>query len=261
MDNTDTDRLNANTVGSDFTAPDYSIAPEDRDRANRIASFDPLATPSPVKLTGGGAFKAPDRFSLSILPPDKHAPIQAELAKVPAAQRAQREHELVQEALKQNSLELRIKAGPGEGATPFERERFQIAREIHELETEELNIHLQLAEVERWEPVYNEITGEPIIDPKTGQQMVKATEVIQGDRRKAMEARAKELAYRVGLLRGVEGDQREQKALKATIEADKLREQALADREEVKRMAEELAREKRLRQQAETLAKFKGTEL
>lgn len=253
--------LNADTTGSDFTAPDYSIAPEDHERANRITSFDPLATPSPVKLTGGGAFKAPERFSLSILPPDKQAPIQAELAKVPAAQRAELEHELVQEALKQNSLELRIKAGPGEGATPFERERFQIAREIHELETEELNIHLQLAEVSKWEPVFDEITGAPVIDPKTGQQIVKATEVITGDRRKAMEARAKELAYRVGLLKGVEGDQREQKALKATIEAEKLREQALADREEVKRMAEELAREKRLREQAETLAKFKGTEL
>lgn len=259
--NNDRARLVADTTGSDFNPTSYAIDPEDHELAARFANVDPLATPSPVKLTGGGAFKAPERFSLSILPPDKQAPIAAELARVPADQRAQREHELVTEALKQNSVELRIKAGPGEGATPFERERFQIAREIHELETEELSIYAQLAEVEKWVPVFNEITGEAVIDPKTGQQQVQAVEIIQGDRRKAMEARAKELAHRVELLKGIEGDLREQRALKATVEAEKHRQQQLAEREEVKRLADELAREKRLRVQAEALARHKGTEL
>lgn len=258
--NPDRTRLVADPTGSDFTPPSYEIAPDDMELASRFASFDPLATPSPVQLTGGGAFKAPERFSLSILPPDKQAPIAAELARLPANARAEREHELVMEALKQNSIELRIKAGPGEGATPFERERFQIAREIHELETEELSIYAQLAEVEKWVPVFSE-TGEPVIDPKTGQQQVQAVQTIHGDRRKAMEARAKELAYRIDLLKGPEGDRREQRALKATVEAEKQRQQQLAEREEVKRLADELAREKRIRQQAEALARHKGAEL
>ncbi|WP_095011990.1 hypothetical protein [Tsuneonella mangrovi] len=262
MDNsTDPSRLVADTTGSDFTPAIYDIAPEDRERAEQLLQFDPLAAPSPVKLTGGGAFKAPERFSLSILPPDKQAPIVAELANVPADMRAQREHELVTNALKQNSTELRIKAGPGAGATELDRAQFQLAKDIHELETEELSIHAQLAEVSKWVPVFNEVTGEPVIDPATGKQQILAIEAIQGDRREAMQNRANELAYRVELLKGIEGDRRIEKALKGTIETEKLQKQQIADREEVKRLADELAREKRLREQAEALAKHKGTQL
>ncbi len=264
-DNTnDRARLVADTTGSDFTLPSYDIAPEDQARAQELlAAFnaDPLATPSPVKLTGGGAFKAPERFTLSILPPDKQGPIAAQLAQVPANVRADREHELVVEALKRNSTALRIKAGPGEGATPLEREQFAVAHDIDTLETEELAIRAELAEADRWVPVYDEITGQPVIDPATGQQMVRRIDRVQGDRRKALEARAEELAYRANLLRGIEGDRRIQKALAQTIALEKQQRQQLADRAEVERMADEIAREKRIREQAETLAKFKGNTL
>jgi hypothetical protein len=266
MDNTTNDhaRLVADTTGSDFTVPSYNVAPEDEPRAQELLSAfnsDPLATPSPVKLTGGGAFKAPERFTLAILPPDKQAALASQLAQVPADLRAEREHELVLAALQKNSLELRIKAGPGEGATPLEREQFGLAREIHELETEELEIQRQLAEVEKAVPVYNEITGEPVIDPLTGKQMTKLVDRIQGDRRKALEARAKELAYRVSLLQGVEGDRRIDRALAETIAREKQQRQQLADRGEVERMAEEIAREKRIRKQAEARARFKDNAL
>lgn len=263
-DNTTRTRLSVDPTGSDFTVPSHDIAPEDQARAQSLLSAfnaDPLATPSPAKLTGGGAFKAPERFSLSILPPDRQGPIAAQLVQVPAHQRADREHELVVEALRQNSLELRIKAGPGEGATPLEREQFAVARDINDLEAEEIEIQRQLAEVEKWVPVYDDVTGEPVIDPRTGQQQVKAVEIIQGDRRKALEARAKELAYRAGLLRGIEGDRRIQKALAQTLELEKQQRQQLAEREEIERRAEEIAREKRINQQAEARAKFRGVSL
>lgn len=266
MDNTTNDhaRLVADTTGSDFTMQSDDIAPEDQARAQELLSAfnaDPLATPSPVRLTGGGAFKAPERFSLSILPPEKQGPIAAQLARVPANVRAEREHELVVEALKQNSTELRIRAGTGEGATPLEREQFSVARDIAELEAEELAIRTQLAEVEKWVPVYDEATGAPVIDPRTGQPQVKAVEIIQGDRRKALEARAKELAYRADLLRGPEGDRRIQRALAQTIELEKQQRQQLAEREEVKRRAEEISRQKRIDKQAEALSRFKDNAL
>lgn len=253
--------LVADTTGSDFTVASYDIAPEDRDRAEQLLNFDPLSAPSPVRLTGGGAFKAPERFTLAILPPAKRGPIEAELANVPLSDRAQREHELVTSALKQNSVELRIKAGPGEGATELDRAQFAVARDIHELETKELAIRAELAGVEKWVPVYNEITGEAVIDPKTGQQQLVAVERVQGARRKALEDEVRELAYRAELLRGIEGDRRIQKALQATIEAEKERERQLAEREEIKRLADDLARDKRVREQAELLARHKGTQL
>lgn len=257
-------RLALDTSGSDFTVPSYNVAPEDEPRAQELLSAfnsDPLATPSPVKLTGGGAFKTPERFTLAILPPEKQAALASQLAQVPADQRAEREHELVLAALQKNSLELRIKAGPGAGATPLEREQFGLAREIHELETEELEIQRQLAEVEKAVPVYNETTGEPVIDPLTGKQMTKLVDRIQGDRRKALEARVKELAYRADLLRGPEGDRRIQRALAQTIELEKQQRQQLADRAEVERRAEEISRQKRIDKQAEALARFKDNAL
>lgn len=263
MDNPNTDhtRLIADTTGSDFTVPDYAISPEDMPRAEELLNRDPLAVPSPVKLTGSGAFKTPERLTVSILPPEKQAPIAAELARLPADSRAQREHELVTEVLRQNSIELRIKAGPGEGATELDRVQLDVARAIYELEAQEFNIQLQLAEVDKWVPVVNEITGEPVIDPKTGQQQLAEVHAIQGDRRRAMEAEAKNLAYRAGLLRGVEGDRRIQKALQSTIAAEKRTQQQLDDRAEIERLSVEIAREQRIRAQAEILAKRKATEL
>ncbi len=263
MDTTTNDqaRMVADTTGSDFTLPSYDIAPEDFELAERLSQFDPLATPSPVKLTGGGAFKAPERFTLSILPPDKQGPIAAQLAQVPAYVRAEREHELVVEALKRNSIELRVKSGPGSGATPVERERFLLAREVYDLESEETRLLTQLAEVDRWVPVFDTETGAPVIDPKTGQQQVKAVEVIQGDRRKAMEARVAEIRRHIGLLDGPEGDRRLQRALKASVEAEKARQQQLAEEQDARRMADEINRDQRVKAKAEVYAKHRRNTL
>lgn len=258
MDNTTPDRahLVVDTTGSEFEPTSYDIAPEDLELAERLAQFDPLAVPSPVKLTGGGAFKAPERFTMSILPPDKRDGIASKLAQVPADLRSQREHELVLEALKQNSVHIRVKAGPGEGATPVERERFLIAREVYDLEKEEARIYAQLAEVERWVPVFDE-NGEQVIDPKTGQQKVQAVELVQGDRRKAMEARAAEIRRQIALLDGFEGDRRLQRALKATVEAEKARQQQLAEEQEARRMADQINRDERIKAKAEVYAKHR----
>lgn len=252
---TDRTRLVADTTGSDFTPVSYDIAPEDRPLAEYYAQFDPLATPSPVQLTGGGSFKAPERFTVEILPPDRRAKVQQELAQVPDHRRAEREHELVLEALKQNSIELRVKAGPGAGATEVERERLLIAREVYDLENEEARIYAQLAEVEQWVPVFDKETGAPVIDPRTGQQQVKAVEVVQGARRKAMEARAAEIRRQIGLLDGFEGDRRLQRALKATVEAGKSRQQQLAEEQEARRVADQINREERIKAKAEAYAK------
>ncbi|MDC8754847.1 hypothetical protein OIK40_09365 [Erythrobacter sp. sf7] len=262
MDNTTTDRahLVVDTTGSDFEPTSYDIAPEDRELAERLAQFDPLAVPSPVKLTGGGAFNAPERFSVSILPPDKRGGIEAQLARVPADQRAQREHELVLEALKANSVNIRIKAGAGEGASPVERERLLIAREVYDLENEETSIYAQLAEVHRWVPVFDE-NGARVIDPNTGQQKVQAVEVVQGDRRKAMEARVADIRRQIELLDGFEGDRRLQRALKVTVEAEKARQQQLEEGQEARRRADEINRDMRVEAKAQTYAKHRRSAL
>lgn len=264
MEDNDHARLVPDTTGSDFTLNDYAIPPEHQARAQELMdqfNANPIAAPSPVRLTGSGSFKEPERFTAGMLPPDKRTAVEQELAKVPLSIRADREHELVAEALQANSMALRIKAGLGEGSTEFEREQYAVAREIHELEQREIELRLQLAEVEKFVPVYDEISGKPVFDPQTGQQKLTPVEAVRGERRRGFENAIAELVHRIELLRGIEGDRRIQKALRNTVLAEARQKQQLADRAEIERRAEELAREKRLNQQAELLARFKGAEL
>ncbi len=258
--NTNADKLTVDPTGSDFNPTTYALAPEDAARGEEIlAKFnaDPLATPSPVEATEGVKFRVPERFSASILPPDKREAVEKQLAAVPPNLRADREHQLVAEALKESSKELRIKVGVGSGATPLEREQFAVAGDIHRLEKEADAIQDELNEIERWQAVYDE-AGKPVIDPDTGQQKMEAVLRVSGERRAGMENRWRELVHRLGLLNSIEGDRRIERALKATIEAEKQRNAQLADRAEAAKRADEILREERIQQQAEALARMRG---
>jgi hypothetical protein len=264
MDNNPTtETLKIDPTGSDFTPTSYELPAEDKARGEQLlAEFNanPLAAPSPVEASESIKFRAPETLTAAILPPEKRAEVERKLGNVSGSLRAEREDQLVREALIENSKAVRVRAGVGEGASPLQREQFALAGDIDRHEREYLDIQSQLAEVEKWVPVFDD-TGKPVIDPDTGQQQVKAIEKIKGDRRGGMEARAQELLYRIGLLNGVEGDRRIQRALAATIEAEKANAQQLAERKEAKQMAEDMAREERVRRNAESIARMKGSKL
>lgn len=265
MDNTTptTETLKIDPTGSDFTPTSYELPAEDKARGEQLlAEFNsnPLAAPSPVEASESIKFRAPENLTAAILPPEKRAEVERKLVNVSGSLRAEREDQLVREALIENSKAVRVRAGVGEGATPLQREQYALAGDIDRLAREEWDIQFKLAEVDRWVPVYD-AAGKPVVDDRTGQQKVEAIEKVQGERRKALEAHAASLRYRIELLNGIEGDRRIQRALAATIEAEKANARQLAERREALQMAEDMAREERVRKNAESIARMKGSKL
>lgn len=254
------DNLIPDTTGSDYTPPSYDLTPEEADAVAGIEDFDPINDiPSPVKLTGGG-FKMPERLTASILPPDKAEQVRAQLAAVPEHRREDVEQGLVYEALRQIGIDVRVKGTPDPSLEPYHREALLIEKEVRELDAEAHRIYQQLAEVARWKPVYNP-DGSYAKDPETGQQRFEAVEAVQGERRRALEARLRELEYRASLLNGPEGARRIARAVKETAQLRLAAQEAAADRAEAEALARKIVRDERVRERAEALAKRMRTEL
>jgi hypothetical protein len=257
MTNPENAPATADTTGSSLPpAPSFDIAPEDQELANQLANFDPVYdVPSPTTVKGGTHKPITGNLKVSMLPPEAQQEIRQKLADVPITLAEKRENELVREYLHQQALELRIKAGPGEGANEFQKERFHIAAERHQAQKEIMRIAEQLAQVDRWVPVLDEVTGKPVVDSDTGQPKVQAIETIRGERRTGMERRLAELQHKINLLDGPEGDLRERKALHAAVQSAKSKQAQLEEDREARKLGESMSRDERIKAKAEAYAK------
>lgn len=230
---------------TDVQVEDYGIAPEDADLANEISNFDPVYdTPSPVSLVGN--VKLPE-MKIDALPPAMRDPILAKLGVTTGTERERLETELVREALYDNSLNTRIQAGLGEHANPYVREVFNITNEARLLEQEFYRIQIDLADIVRWDNVE---------DAETGQPKPVAVERVQGERRRGMQLRAKEIEHQIAQLRGIEGQRRKQRALRAAIQERKQLAEQVEDHQEVDARAKKIEREDRIQARAEQRAKM-----
>lgn len=238
------DPLTVETSGN-ISLPNYPIAPEDQALADEITGADPvLSTKGPISITG--SVKLPATIRASGLPPHLRDPILQQLQSVPADRRETEEQRLVREALYGNSAALRIMAGPGEGANAYQREFFQIERERYDAEQELWRLERELADVERWDNV---------LDERTGEKKPVPVEKVRGQRRAAMEARRNELVTRISLLDGIEGKRRLERAKFDAVEELKAQRAQLQEAKEARELGAQLARQERIQRQAEAYAK------
>lgn len=243
-------------VAGDFQFDDYAIDPADAALAAEISNFDPLATPGPVTFTGN--VPVPDHVPVTALPPHLSAPIVAAINADPANAKAI-ESRMVAEALGQNSMALRVNGGVGSEANAYQRECFAIIRDQQALEQEFLDLSTKLVEVDHWRPEFD-AACQPVINRETGQQNVKAYEVVQGEARRQMEGRQREIENRLKALETMEGPRRRAKALKEAVEAKKAFEQGVADHLEAARLADEIVRNERVQRMAEARAKARRSD-
>lgn len=242
------------TAGSDFDLPSYDLTPEEADAVAGIDDFDPVDDlPSPVEWIGGD-IKVPDRLTVSILEPRFADPIKAQLAAMSPAEREKMEPGLVIAAMRQAAYENRIKGGISPSADPYQREVLTIAKEVYALDQEAFRIQTALADVALWRPVFDE-EGNKVLDPATGQQKVEAVEAVQGDRRRQMENRLREIEHAIALKNGIERERRLAKAKKETAQLRLARERQLSEEAEVQALAEQMVREERIKAKAEARAK------
>ena len=231
--------LAVDTRGSDFQMKSYDIAPEDQQLANEIASFDPVYdTAGPTSFSG--SVRLPETIKATGLPPHLRDPIMAQLANMPVDRRDAEEQRLVNAALYENSLGLRIAGGPGNGANTYQHAKFSLTFDIEEAERELIRIGTQLGEVER----YDVIEGKPV-----------AVEKLRGQQRAIAEAQHKLLLHKLDQLNGIEGQRRLQRALYEAVQERKSLAAQLDDDREARALGEKLRREKRIRERAEAYAK------
>jgi hypothetical protein len=241
--------LTADTSG-EFTMDDYA----DAELAAEISSFDPVTAPGPATLKG--TYQFPGEVPVTALPPHLREPILAAVATVATVAPSEREavqRRMVLEAAQQNSLNLRVNAGLGSDANPYQREFFAIAKDQQRLHAESIDLTTRLAEVVRWEPEFD-AKGEPLYDRATGQQKLKPVEKVQGPARKVMEDRLREIgAHGAALER--EAPRRLQRALRDAVKAVKACRELVEDNGAATVLADKMVREDRVRKMAEGRAK------
>ena len=161
------------------------------------------------------------------------------------------ENEAVRQVLYDNAYELNVLSGAGEGASPYQREALNLAREVLEIDKALHDIDVQFLKAVGWDNVVNERAG--VSTPKQVDNM-------SPELRKRLANQRDELLYRKGLLTGWEGERRIRKSLRATLDAETAQRRAAEDEAEAERRAAEKVRNERIDERAEALATFKRTE-
>ena len=218
--------------------------PADDGLAREIASRDPLSLKGPVTLVDGSNVRLPQALPLTALSPDVRAPIEQQLAKVSPAERPTLEARLVADALRANSLQLRVAGGGGEGTDPYWTEVLLQERRQQELNSAIWRIEAELADA-TFETVHDEL----------GRPQPKAVERIQGQRRLEMTAELNRLDGELQDLNGRGGQLKLKKAMQAAVAARKEIDRQLAEQAEAKEQAVEIVRKERVDALAQAFAK------
>ena len=238
---------------TDYTPPTYEFSPEEESRIAELQSFDPVFdVPGPVSADKGTISRllgnnTADSLTLSSLSPELRTRVQERLASSPGLT----EREAVREALYQHAYELNVFSGPGEGASPYQREYFALADQITQVENELFDIELKFAAAVGWD---NEV------DPRTGKSAPKQIDKMEPSTRQRLGNRRDDLQHRLGLLQGFEGKRRLQKALRDTLDKEAAQRRAAEIEEAADRRADEIVREEEIEERARARAKFRRTE-
>lgn len=237
-----------------FTPPEYAVAPEDQHILDEILATDPLALPGPVSVKGDLP-KGPERYTLAHLKGTAlFAEVERRLASQPPGSRsADVEHELVERALRENSLDLRAAGGFGAGAPPVFREAAAISNEVRQLDREFDTLQAELARVSHHETGVD-ANGDPKAIP---------VPLISRERMRAVLARLDEILH-VRALKcpgGYEFERRMAKARFDSVEQVKAQKAEAAKLAKIEARAAAMVEEEEIERLARSKARMRGAEV
>lgn len=219
-------------------SPDEEPTAEELAAASAIRPLEELPSPWTIK----GNPRMTSEVSLSALSPaDQQAVREAAGTNDPDAIQA-----ALHGFLRQRSVEFRLKAGAGDGATEPEREALSQMNQLRLLGDEFARIETELAEV-RSHRTEHDADGNPVAVP---------VYALNGALRTSRENRLNEIKHAMSLLAGIEGEAAMQGAVRAQALRTRTLNSQIADQREITRRAHEVARERRINAAAETKAKF-----
>lgn len=245
---------------STYDGPDYGLG-DDNALAHEYSQRNWEDEPRTHNTSRMGWQGHPKPLTVDALSPEMAAPIKQQLAGLTPEQRATHEPKLVMEAVRAASRDARILTGLGVTATPLAKAQVNLAYRERELERRIGDLDSQINEQSGTRMVFDPATGNPVIDPATGQQKVEHLYTLSGGARDAAAAMRQELARQLSVLKGPEGDRELQAALVETVKLHKEREQMRADLAEVDRRARETVREEDINRRAAARAKHLRTAL
>jgi hypothetical protein len=213
--------------------------PTDDDLHDQIVNFDVMSLPSNHSIVGDVRLPSPTK--VTALAPAHRQAILDELLTYPPSMREDKEAELVSQKIKELVKATRLHSGPGESATPFQKESWEIRREIEDLERQQDAIIAKLAEVSH-------------IDPITEERTLRYA--VGTPRRDGLDGELLRLAHAADLLRGSEGQKRLATAKAKTGDLIRARMQEQADAVEVEKRAATMVREADINRRAANRAKF-----
>lgn len=232
----------------------YDIAPEHQHHADAILAMDPIAdVPRPYEIPEGWAANLTLRATA--LPPKMQREVTDQLAALgdlTPEQRSAKEAEFTAAAIRSQRQRLIVQGGVGKDATPYHREMAGIAREVQDLFGQYEHLQGELSRV---------IRHDTMIDPATGEPKAVPVYALSEERQRAYAGQQQDLLRRMRLLvnddgtPGIEGTRRMRQALVESVEARVELARQIAEEAEVKRLAVEINRDKRIRARAEARAR------
>lgn len=261
IDNTDAPNDTALNVvvestGGPSTAPSYDISPED---AHYVQSIDAMNVfedvPPPYQYPSD--WKVPP-LRLTALPVEKQAEVRDALATVAPERRDAKEQELVADVIRKMRPAIRMKTGLGSTALPYHRAQLAIAREYTDLVKEFERNEEQLMDVAKI--VFD-------VDQTTGKKVQREVFAIEGNRRRILEARQREIMGTMGTLYREDGSHgfvaanQLKQAMFESVQLLKQRQAEIDDNKAARAMAEQMVRDERIKKRAESLAAMKRNSL
>lgn len=221
--------------------------PRDAEIEQRIVSYDPIRDlEGPIKGDIEGIIKQPETLSVKMFAPEVRDRITAAVGDLPPEAAQRRTQELIQAELERNKLAFCVLAGPGETANAYVREQFEIERQKYDMQGEVWRLETELAAIGGWET---------FTDPDDGSEKPRAVPQVQGERRRAMEARRDELLRQQRVLETIDGPKRLRAALTEARENEKRLLDEVALQREVDVRAKAMLREERVKELATNRAK------
>jgi hypothetical protein len=206
--------------------------------AGTIRSLDQL--PSPWVMKGEpSVISAPTLEALS--PADQQKVLESAGSTNPTAV-----GRALNEFLRKRSADVRIRCGPGEGATETEREALDQMNQLRLMSEEHDRIAAELADIREHRTEYD-ANGNPVPVP---------VYALQGSSRTAREARLDQINEQMALVAGIQGEAALERAARADARRIRKLQSEVAEAREIERRAHEMAREKRINEAAATKAKY-----
>jgi ATP-dependent Lon protease len=181
-----------------------------------------------------------DGLTIEALSPAMRKSIQSKLDGTPVSMLAQRTKQLIREELEANSFDQKLKAGIASDANAYQREMFDMSRELHQYNRQIGQAQERLNEVASY-------------DPETGQPVHRVT----GEQRRQLDAELKRLQYAQANLIGMEGDTRLAKAKAQAVADIRASAQQIEEHREADRRADQMVREARINRMAEAKARMR----